>query len=124
MLFTNTREKKGVKNKKPATPIPTDPTEAGASIQLITSASLPGAWTVVEWQNAHGDWYEVEGWRGHLDEGVANMKTWWVYPENFGETPFRWVIYDEEGGNVTAISDEFTLPTRRREVIKVEVELP
>jgi hypothetical protein len=85
---------------------------------------MPGAWTAVEWQNAQGDWYEVEGWRGHLDEAAGDMKTWWVYPANYGQGPFRWVVYASQNGDQLTVSDPFELPTRHRQVITIEVELP
>lgn len=96
----------------------------GAAIRLHTSKPAPGAWTAVEWQNEQGTWYEVQGWRGHLDEGNADMKTWWVYPANYSEGPFRWVIYTQESGSVLATSDVFNLPTRNRQLITVEVQMP
>jgi hypothetical protein len=41
-------------------------------------------WTVVEWQNAEGAWYAVEGWQGTLDRvgvevngDVVGEKAWW-----------------------------------------------
>lgn len=107
----------------PPTAVPATPTH-GAPIRLHTTESLPGAWTVVQWQNEHGNWYDVVGWRGHLDEGQADMKTWWVYPTNYGQGPFRWVLYASEGGKQVAVSDSFELPTRNGQLILVEIELP
>ncbi len=97
---------------------------SGAAIRLHTSASVPGAWTIIEWQNELGDWYEVEGWRGHLDEGNVDMKTWWVYPVNFGQGPFRWLVYTSENGDLLAVSDPFDLPLHNRQVVSVAIELP
>lgn len=109
----------------PPTPIATAvPPTNGAAIRLHTSKPSAGAWTVVQWQNEHGNWYEVEGWRGHLDEGQADMKTWWVYPTNYGQGPFRWVLYTSQNGKQLAVSDPFILPTRNGQIINVEVELP
>ncbi|MCL4262369.1 MAG: hypothetical protein KJ069_04110 [Anaerolineae bacterium] len=106
-----------------ATPVPATPTH-GAAIRLHTSEPMPGAWTVVQWQNEHGNWYDVVGWRGHLDEGQADMKTWWVYPANYGQGPFRWVLYASEGGKQVAVSDSFDMPTRNGQLIVVEIEFP
>ncbi len=109
----------------PPTPMATAvPPTNGAAIRLHTSKPSAGAWTVVQWQNEHGNWYEVEGWRGHLDEGQADMKTWWVYPTNYGQGPFRWVLYTSQNGKQLAVSDPFILPTRNGQIINVEVELP
>ncbi|HRQ41056.1 MAG TPA: hypothetical protein PLD25_24330 [Chloroflexota bacterium] len=108
-----------------ATPAPTAvPPTNGAAIRLHTSKPYSGAWTVVQWQNEHGNWYDVEGWRGHLDEGNATMKTWWVYPTNYGQGPFRWLVYANQNGKQLAVSDSFALPTRNGQTISVEVELP
>jgi hypothetical protein len=96
----------------------------GATIRLHTSSSVPEAWTTIEWQNELGDWYEVDGWRGHLDEGNADTKTWWVDPDNFGQGPFRWLVYTGQDGTQLAVSDPFDLPTHNRQVISVAIELP
>lgn len=106
-----------------ATAVPATPTH-GAAIRLHTSESMPGAWTVVQWQNEHGNWYDVVGWRGHLDEGQADMKTWWVYPANYGQGPFRWVLYASEGGKQLAISELFDLPTWNGQFVNIDIELP
>lgn len=112
------------------TAVPADPTAVpnlpitGAAIQLQLSEPLPGAWTVVEWQNQQGAWFEVEGWRGHLDENGATSKTWWVYPANFGQGPFRWLLYSAEDGRQLAVSDSFELPTRNRQLLTIELALP
>lgn len=96
----------------------------GAAIRLYTSEPAPGAWTVVQWQNEQGNWYDVVGWRGHLDDGQADMKTWWVYPTNFGEGPFRWVVYGSPTGPKLVTSETFDLPTHNGQLVIVEVELP
>lgn len=109
-----------------ATPIQTKQSTAssGALIQLETSKSLPGAWTQVQWQNEQGDWYDVDGWRGHLDDGTANMKIWWVSSENFGDGPFRWLIYAEEEGAQLAVSESFDLPAMKWQVQVISVDVP
>lgn len=111
-----------------ATPIlPTAVADApvtGALIRLQLSEPLPGAWTVVEWQNQQGLWFEVDGWRGHLDENGATSKSWWVMADNFGQTPFRWVLYASEDGRQLATSAPFTLPTRARQLLTIDLTLP
>lgn len=103
---------------------PAPPPITGAMIQLQTSTAMPGAWTVVEWQNEHGDWYVVTGWQGHLDDGNDDMKSWWVYPDDFNSAPFRWQVYESETGALLATSENFHLPAKNLEIIIVEVDLP
>jgi len=90
-------------------------------------------WTVVEWQDPLGDWYEVESddgtmaWQGTLDyidkEGKA-WKVWWVDPPDYGKGPFRWVIYDRQGGNVMVVTHNFYLPSGANKRVIVETSVP
>ena len=49
----------------------------------------PEAWTVVQWQDAWGDWHDVEGWRGALDEVVSaeGRKIWWCIVRIWAKGP-------------------------------------
>ena len=38
-------------------------------IDLHVDPAQTGLWAVVQWQDAVGDWHDVEGWRGALDSG-------------------------------------------------------
>ncbi|MBN1874662.1 MAG: hypothetical protein JXA33_10565 [Anaerolineae bacterium] len=69
-------------------------------------------WTVVQWQDAFGDWHDVEGWRGTLDEvGVGEgRKVWWLPADLFGVGPFRWQVYTQPAGALLATSQAFYLP--------------
>jgi hypothetical protein len=100
-----------------STTIPNTPT--GGLILLRASLSdLAGKtyWTEVEWQNAQGKWYRVDGWRGHFNQ--YGEVVWWVAPENFGEKPFRWVVYQSETNKkVVFTSASFALPTQTNQVI-------
>lgn len=97
------------------TPAPGGP---GASIELRVQAGYvylshwQDLWTVVQWQDAHGDWHDVEGWRGSLDEIVQGegQKVWWVYQRDLNKGPFRWVVYEHVGGKRLASSEPFNLP--------------
>ena len=82
-------------------------------------------WAVVQWQDAWGDWHDVEGWRGTLDEivGAEGRKTWWVYRQDLGKGPFRWLVYDRAGGKLLAASQSFNLPGASGQTVKVQVEL-
>ena len=80
-------------------------------------------WTVVQWQDARGNWHTVEGWQGTLDELVKfdGVKTWWVYRSDWGKGPFRWLVYERRGGRLLAQSTAFKLPSAQDQKIKVEV---
>ncbi len=104
----------------PPRPTPSANVPAGDSyILLHTDAAPSGAWSIVEWKDAAGDWHVVDGWQGTLDEG--GVKRWWVAPTDRGKGPFRWVVYERPGGHVWGTSAEFMLPTRNHwtTVIKV-----
>lgn len=96
-----------------------DSPRAGATIELQASTAPAPTWTVVQWQDAQGDWHDVEGWQGTLDDGV---KRWWVAPADFRTGPFRWRIYAEKGGDVWGTSDWFDLPASSYEVVTVTVQ--
>jgi hypothetical protein len=107
------------------TPVP-QPTAVseGALIQLVVGSPpqpVEKLWTVVQWGDGHGRWHDVQGWRGTLDD--VHIKTWWVAPADFGDTPFRWRVYEEEGGRLLATSHSFSLPTYTGQVVRVEVNL-
>ncbi len=97
----------------PAAPLARD----GAAIWLRVQGRAgdprwQSLWTVVQWQDALGDWHDVEGWRGTLDEVAKGegRKVWWLPAELFGAGPFRWVIYAQPDGAVLASSPAFHLP--------------
>ena len=48
---------------------------------------------------------------------------WWLAPDLFGKGPFRWLVYQGEGGKLLATSDSFYLPDAAREKLWVEVSL-
>ena len=113
----------------PATPTPVPPqvyTSPGwAVIELHVQPPQAGQWTVVQWQDAHGGWHDVEGWRGTLDEvsnGVGKKK-WWVARSNFDTGPFRWMIYQNQGGRLLAASQVFRLPPYENAAVVVQVSL-
>lgn len=113
------------------TPIPTPTPDSagdapirGAFITLRAWNASPDAWTVVQWQDALGDWHDVEGWRGRLDDKVGVEKTWWVAPRDFETGPFRWLVYAEPGGELLGASDAFYLPERTGQVVTVDLLLP
>jgi hypothetical protein len=71
------------------------------------------AWMSVQWLDSAGIWHDVEGWQGNLDiASGSNMpfKQWSVFVNQYNQGPFRWVVYDQRGGNVWGISPSFNLP--------------
>lgn len=75
-------------------------------------------WLAVQWQDSSGVWHNVDAWTGPLyrltygAEWAANgYVTNWVDPADFDTGPFRWVLYDREGGQVIGLSDSFTFPS-------------
>lgn len=93
----------------------------GAYIELNALAVPARVWTIVQWQDNAGDWRDVEGWQGTLDQG--NKKTWWVAAKDFGQGPFRWTIYDGAGGPMLAASAPFYLPDQANQTVTIELPL-
>ena len=94
-------------------------------IQLIVSPARAGLWTVVQWQDIFGNWHDVEGWRGTLDDVVGSQgeQVWWVAQTDRGAGPFRWLVYDRLGGKLLARSELFNLPTASGQTVRVQVSL-
>lgn len=88
-------------------------------------------WTVIEWQDAAGDWHPVVGWQGSFDhvlpegERYFGLKTWWVAPDDLGTGLFRWLVYREHGGTLLSTSDSFSLPsTPAKRVVEIDLGKP
>ncbi|TEU11279.1 MAG: hypothetical protein E3J21_24015 [Anaerolineales bacterium] len=110
------------------TPTPTRPPggnndgkPAGAHIILQVQSAPVEVWTVVQWQDSAGSWHDIEGWSGALDEG--DQKVWWVAPKDFGTGPFRWLVYQGQGGKLLAQSELFYLSYSAGETARIEVSL-
>lgn len=86
----------------------------GARILLRTTARYEGYWSVVQWQGPSGGWQDVEGWRGNIEDA---HKRWWVSPDAYGAGPFRWLLYDREGGTLIAASEAFHLPESKDQML-------
>lgn len=79
-------------------------------------------WTTIEWRDTNtGDWHMVDGWQGNLD--TPTTQTWWVGDDMFGDGPFRWHLYESEGGNLLATSESFNLPTNLGLMVTINVTL-
>jgi len=94
-------------------------------IQLIVSPARAGLWTVVQWQDTFGNWHDVEGWRGTLDDVVGSQgeQVWWVAQADRGAGPFRWLVYDRLAGSLLAKSEPFDLPQTSGQTVRVQVSL-
>jgi len=99
--------------------IPTREALAG-TLLLNTQPAQDGLWSVVQWQGAMGNWNDVEGWKGVVQQGKT---IWWVEQSDWGKASYRWVIFQEEGGAVLASSEPFSLPGSGKTLI-VQVDLP
>lgn len=90
----------------------------GGYIRLTVSPAQSKLWSVVQWQDAGGNWHDVEAWRGVIDQ---SQQMWWVAEKDFGTGPFRWVIYRDSGGEILAQSQQFFLPAANNQLIDVVI---
>lgn len=98
------------------------PKLTGAFIELQAEPLRPGLWTRIQWQDAFGAWRDIEGWQGFFNEDQRVL--WYVGEEHLGNGPFRWLVYENQGGDLLATSQPFSMPSRSGEVLRVEVSLP
>lgn len=67
-----------------------------------------GLMTVVQYQDAAGQWQDVLGWRQPLVN--TNTVLWNVLQRDWGKGPFRWVVRNRAKGYDMASSTGFNLP--------------
>src|SRR5512143_1602836 len=91
------------------TAAPSSYVREGGLIELHVHPLQTGLWTLIQWQDARGQWHDVDGWQGTLD---GDLQVWWVAPRDFGKGPFRWQVYRSYGGSLLATSQAFSLPRR------------
>jgi hypothetical protein len=83
----------------------------------LISVYLPdapaGSFAAVQYQMPDGAWHNVEGWAGDAaeDDNGLQQAHYSVYPENFGQGPFRWVVVQPDG-TLWGIGAEFDLPSQ------------
>lgn len=97
-----------------------DSSTNGAHIELHIRPRQLDLWTVVQWQDNTGEWFDVYGWQAPF-EGESLI--WWVAPSNFGQGPFRWVVYKNSNKTELLGSQEFYLPQQVGESLKVDLIL-
>jgi hypothetical protein len=90
----------------------------GAYIELDLQGATADVWTVLQWQDGAGRWYDIEQWRGTLD--ANGRKKWWVAAKDFGTGPFRWVVTQGPDGPVLATSLPFNMPSEAYETVRIE----
>ena len=108
----------------------TDDSSNGATITLHAAAAANSSidaddWAIVQWQDYHGDWNNVEGWQGNLAYDASSKSwqvIWWVARANFGEKSFRWAIYtDETMTELEMTSETFDLPKHNMQGVVVSL---
>jgi hypothetical protein len=94
-----------------------------------TSIPWQELWTVIQWQDWLGNWHNVQGWQGGLDNvlsqdgQIVGTQSWWVDQADLAKGPFRWVIYHDPAGQPLATSDPFYLPRVGGQTVQVPVLL-
>ena len=84
-----------------------------ASITVVAPAAALGQRVEVQWGDPLGGWHTVDGWTGTLDHLTPQGEPFTsrgVFSGNFGQKPFRWVIYNPDGRTLWAVGPGFTLP--------------
>jgi len=87
-------------------------------------------WTVVQWQDAEGNWHTIDGWQGNFDQAspagneAKVLKTWWASDDLLGRGPFRWLVYDSREGRVIGQSEPFKMPTSAGQNAVVTISVP
>lgn len=121
-----------------ATPAPVaEPAQTGSRLQLHAHygpnwqwhlMAWQELWTEVQWSDG-ANWHVVEGWRGQMDSisqvggQWVSVREWWVDGKDLGAGPFRWVIYERQGGAALLTSNSFMLPARGGETMVVPVTI-
>jgi hypothetical protein len=92
------------------------PTRITLSLDLTSEAVGKGVdpralWTVVQWQDALGDWHDVEGWVGPLDtiDATRGEKSWGLCAGILGRAPPLAGVY-EAGWHAGCGTETFALP--------------
>ena len=84
-----------------------------ANITLVAPGAALGQVVEVQWGDPLGGWHRVEGWTGTLanltPQGEAFAR-WTVLSGNYGQKPFRWVVYNPDGKTQWAVGPWFALP--------------
>jgi hypothetical protein len=95
-----------------------------AKITLLAPGAPAATWSEVEWLDPASGWQTVTGWQGSVETlgGSTPLKQWTVFPENYGQGPFRWVVYTQMDGAIWGMSDNFNLPEGGGVNLRITVE--
>jgi len=94
----------------PLTKVSADAPVGGIQLQII-SPPAGAPWVGVQWQDPAGAWHNIDAWVGPLDPKQGGYVVHSVNPANFGTGPYRWILWDKQGGKVVAMSAPFSFPT-------------
>ncbi len=97
------------------------PNLTGAFIELTVEPMRPDLWTRLQWQDASGNWHDIEGWQGGFNPDQRVL--WYVGAGQLGDGPFRWLVDESQGGERLGLSQPFNLPSDGGEVLRVMVAL-
>jgi hypothetical protein len=97
------------------------PNLTGAFIELTAEPMQPNLWTRLQWQDASGNWHDIEGWQGSFNPDQRVL--WYIGSEQLGAGPFRWLVDESQGGERLGMSQPFNLPSRGGELLRVTVAL-
>lgn len=102
-----------------ATAVP-PPVVPGVNLHLHVDGAVPtNNWTIVQWQDAAGQWHTVAGWQGELE--ADGTKTWWAGEELLGSGPFRWLVLADDV--IIGQSSAFVLPTQPGSALQILIAL-
>ena len=102
-------------------------TQALSRQEALRCATINGAKFITEEdmlgsieKGKYGEWTTVDGWQGTVE--TDGTQVWWVDGDDYGTGPFRWLAFDEEGGEQLGLSDNFNLPEHKFDVVAVEMK--
>ena len=83
---------------------------------LSVSGATSPYHAVVQWQDGLGGWHNIDGWRGEVEN---DRVLWYVSPDQFGQGPFRWMVYGET--DTLGVSEPFDMPSGANTLVHVSV---
>ncbi|MBN1584392.1 MAG: hypothetical protein JXA89_27040 [Anaerolineae bacterium] len=95
------------------------PPKAGAGIELSVTGATESYDAVVQWQDGLGEWHDVDGWRGQVEDDHV---LWFVSEDLLGAGPFRWLVYTAEGRPLGS-SESFDMPLYKGTITHVTIAL-